>query len=56
MGILERAKIIAKKMKFSEQSNLYLRLNRLLNPKYIGNLFKVILAYKLNNNNFLGFK
>ena len=37
---------IAKKMKFSEQSDLYLRIKRLLSPKYMGNLFKVILAYK----------
>ena len=56
MGILERAKIVAKKMKFTEQSDLYLRIQRLLSPKYMGNLFKVILAYKFNNNNFAGFK
>ena len=56
MGIFDRAKIVAKKMKFSEQSNLYLRMQRLLNPKYMGELFKVILAYKFNKNNFLGFK
>ncbi len=56
MGILERAKIVAKKMKFSDQSNLYLRLKRLISPKSMGELFKVILAYKLNNNNFAGFK
>ena len=56
MGILERAEIIAKKMKFREQSNLYSRLKRLLNPASMGNLFKVILAYNLNNNNFAGFK
>ena len=56
MGILDRAKIVAKKMKFSEQSDLYLRMQRLLNPKYMGELFKVILAYKFNKNNFLGFK
>ena len=56
MGILERAQIISKKMKFSEQSDLYFRLQRLLSPNSMGNLFKVILAYKLNNNNFLGFK
>ncbi len=55
MGILERASIIAKKMKFSEQSNLYLRLKRLLNPKFMGELFKVILAYKFNHDNFKGF-
>ena len=56
MGILERAKIVAKKMKFTEQSDLYLRIQRLLSPKYMGSLFKVILAYKFNNNNFAGFK
>ena len=56
MGILERAKIIAKKMRFSDQSNLYLRLKRLLSPNLMGNLFKVILAYKFNNSKFAGFK
>ena len=56
MGILERAKIIAKKMKFTEQTDLYLRLERLLSPKYMGNLFKVILAYNFKDNNFAGFK
>ena len=29
MGIFERAKILAKKMKFSEQSDLYLRISTL---------------------------
>ncbi len=56
MGILERAKIISNKMKFREKSDLYLRLMRLLGSNYMGDLFKVIMAYKLNNNNFAGFK
>ena len=56
MGIIERAEIIAKKMKFSDQSNLYLRLKRLLSPNLMGDLFKVILAYKYKNNNYFGFK
>ena len=56
MGIIERAKIVAKKMKFSQQSDLYLRIKRLLSPRAMGNLFKVILAYKFKNNNFAGFK
>jgi len=56
MGILERAQIISNKMKFREQSSLYLRLKRLLGSNYMGDLFKVILAYKFNNNNFAGFK
>ena len=56
MGINERAEILAKKMKFTQQSDLYLRIQRLLSPKYMGELFKVILAYKFNNSNFTGFK
>ena len=43
-------------MKFTEQTDLYLRLQRLLSPKYMGNLFKVILAYNFKDNNFTGFK
>ena len=56
MGIIERAKILAKKMKFSQQSDLYLRIKRLLSPQAMGSLFKVILAYKFNRNKFAGFK
>ena len=56
MGIIQRAKIVAKKMKFTEQSDLYLRIQRLISPRYIGDLFKVILAYEFDNNNFAGFK
>ncbi len=43
-------------MKFTQQSDLYLRIQRLLSPKYMGELFKVILAYRSDNNNFAGFK
>ncbi len=56
MGILERANVLSKKMKFTQQSDLYLRMQRLLSPKYMGELFKVILAYRSDNNNFAGFK
>ena len=56
MGILERANNLSKKMNFKEQSNLYLRLKRLLNKKFMGDLFKVIYAFKFKKNNFLGFK
>ena len=55
LGILERAEIVAKKMKFREQSDLYLRIKRLLSPNSMGNLFKAILAYKSNKSKFLGF-
>ena len=55
MGIIERAEIIAKKMKFSDQSNMYLRLKRLLNSALMGELFKVTLAYKSKSNKYFGF-
>ena len=56
MGIIERANNLSQKMSFKEQSNLYLRLKRLLDTRLMGNLFKVILAYKFKKNNFLGFE
>ncbi len=56
LGIIKRAEILSKKMKFKEQSNLYLRLKRLLNPKLMGHLFKVVLAYNFNKDNFIGFE
>ena len=55
MGIIERAEMISKKMKFREQSNLYLRLKRLLSPKLMGELFKVVLTYKSKSDKFFGF-
>ena len=55
MGINIRAKIIAKKMNFRNRVNLYLRLKRLLSPKLMGELFKVILVYKCKNTNYFGF-
>ena len=54
-GIIQRAEILARGMKFRDQSNLYLRLKRLLHPKLMGNLFKVVLAYNYKNVNFTGF-
>ena len=56
MGILQRAEIVSKNMKFSEKSDLYLRLKRLLSPQYMGDLFKVILAYKSQISFYNGFK
>ena len=55
MGIKERSEIIAKRMKFSDKSNLYLRLNRILNPKLMGDLFKVIVASNSKKNEYFGF-
>ena len=56
MGIIERANNLSQKMSFRDQSNLYLRLRRLLDKKLMGNLFKVIFTYKTEKDNFLGFE
>ena len=56
MGIIERAELMTKKMKFRDKANLYLRLKRLLSPKLMGNLFKVIFAYNFKNDKNLDFK
>ncbi len=55
MGIIKRAEIIAKKMKFKDQANMYLRLKRLLGSRLMGELFKVALAYKFKSDKFFGF-
>jgi cyclopropane-fatty-acyl-phospholipid synthase len=55
MGIIKRAEIIAKNMKFSDQTNMYLRLKRLLSPSLMGELFKVALAHKFKSGKFVGF-
>jgi NADH dehydrogenase [ubiquinone] 1 alpha subcomplex assembly factor 7 len=55
MGIIERAEIISKKMKFRDKSNVYLRIKRLLSTSLMGELFKVILVYKSKSNKFFGF-
>ena len=56
MGIIKRANILSKNMSFKEQTNLYLRLKRLLDKRLMGKLFKVIFAYKFHKDNFIGFK
>ena len=55
MGILGRANILSKKMTFKEKANMFYRLKRLLDPRDMGDLFKVIFAQKKNKNFSLGF-
>jgi len=55
IGILERANILSKKMTFMEKANMFYRLKRLLDPKEMGDLFKVIFAQKKGRNFSLGF-
>ena len=55
MGIIERAKILEKKMTNKQKEYLSITLNRLLNKKLMGELFKVIFAFKFHKSSFLGF-
>ena len=55
IGILNRAEIVSKKMNFKEKSDLFMRLQRILNPEQMGSLFKVILAYKTKKRIYTGF-
>ena len=54
--ILNRANNLSKKMRIKEKSNLYSRLQRLLDMRLMGDLFKVIFTFKFKKNNFLGFE
>ncbi len=56
MGIIERAKILERKMSSKQRDYMFSTLIRLLHKEQMGNLFKVIFAYKAKNSNFFGFK
>ena len=56
MGIVERFKIVSKKMNISDKSNLYSRLKRLIDPNMMGENFKVIFAKNKKCNFSLAFK
>ncbi len=56
MGIIERFNIASKKMNYEDKSNLYLRIKRLIDPKFMGKSFKVIFAKNKKCNFSLAFK
>ena len=56
MGIIERAKILEKNMNKTQKKYMFTTLSRLLNKASMGELFKVIFAYKSHNKKFLGFE
>ena len=56
LGIMQRAEILAKNLKFSQKANIYYRLNRLIDNKFMGNLFKVMFVTKKNNEFKVGFE
>lgn len=56
MGILERAEIISKNLKFSDKANIYFRLKKLIDNKEMGKLFKFMLITSRNINFKTGFQ
>ena len=55
MGILQRAEIISKNVEFSKKADLFYRVRRLIDEKQMGELFKVMLIKKKDNNFKTGF-
>ncbi len=56
MGIIERAKILEKNMSEEQKNYMSDTLRRILHRELMGELFKVIFAFKSKNSNFLGFE
>ena len=56
MGIIERTKILSKNMTSENKINLYTRLERLIDPRMMGEKFKVIFSKNKNCNFSLAFK
>ncbi len=55
MGIKKRAEMISQNKNFSKKADIYFRLKRLIDEKYMGNIFKVMFIKKQTNNYKLGF-
>ena len=56
MGIIQRAEIISENIPFSKKSDLFYRIRRLIDEKQMGELFKVMLIKKHENNFKTGFE
>jgi cyclopropane-fatty-acyl-phospholipid synthase len=55
MGIKQRAEILSKNQSFLKKADMFYRLNRLIDEKQMGNLFKVMLIKNQKNKFKLGF-
>ena len=56
LGIMQRAEIVSKNLPFGKKADIYYRINKLIDKKYMGQVFKVML---LTNNKVkfnIGFK
>ena len=55
LGILDRAEILSKNIKFSEKADIYFRIKRLTDESQMGDLFKVMFITNHKNKFRLGF-
>ena len=55
LGILQRAEILSKNLPFSKKADIYFRIERLIDEKSMGELFKVMFITQKNNNFQIGF-
>ena len=55
LGILDRAELMGKNMSFLKKANLFYRVNRLIDNKHMGKLFKVIFISEENSKFKTGF-
>ena len=55
LGILNRAEILSKNMKFSKKADIYFRIKRLIDRNQMGHLFKVMFITNRENKFKLGF-
>ena len=56
MGIKQRAEILSKHQNFLKKADIFYRLNRLIDEKQMGNLFKVMFIKNKKDKFKLGFK
>ena len=55
MGIMQRAEILTKNVQFSKKADIYYRLKRLTDNKFMGQLFKVMFVSNKKNKFKTGF-
>ena len=55
LGILERAEILTKNLRFLKKADIYYRLKRLIDKNSMGEIFKVMFLTKKNNKFRTGF-
>ena len=48
LGILQRAEIVSRNLPFSKKADIYYRLKRLIDKKFMGELFKVMFVSNKN--------